>query len=61
MKIIECRTTADNIISNRTIDQMQKYLFHLIPEWHLIGGIFLDGDHIGPAYPYQQDRRFRGL
>ena len=41
MKVIEYRTTADNIISNKNIDQMQKCLFQSILEQHSIGGTTL--------------------
>ena len=61
MKITENRKTADNIISNKTIDQTQKCLFHPIPEHHSIGGTTLDNDHIGPTYPYHQHRHTRGF
>ena len=54
MKITEYRKTADNIISNKTIHQMRKRLFHPIQEQHSIGGTTLDNDHIGPTYLYHQ-------
>ena len=61
MKITEYRKTADNIISNKTVDQMQKCLFYPIPEQHSIGGTTVDNDHIGPTYPYHQHHCIRGL
>ena len=61
MKIIEYPKAVDNIISNKTIDQMQKCLFHHTPEQRSIRGTTLDNDHIGPTYPYHQHRRTRGL
>ena len=61
MKITEYRKTQDNIISNKTIDQMQKCLFHPISEQHSIGGTTLGNDHIGRTYPYHQHRRTRGF
>ena len=60
MKIKEHRKTADNIISNKTIHQMRKCLFHPIREQHSIGGTTLDSDHIGPTYLYHERRRTWG-
>ena len=61
MKITEYRKTAHKIIRNKTVDQMQKCLFHPIPEQEDIGGTTLDNDHIGLIYPYYQHRRPRCL